>query len=251
MICMFAGIAKCTPASLALFCRALGLLQALFPIPVLGGQTKLKFLISVFYPRNTKREGEKAKAVVLASVSISAAAWEDSACRGKPTPQPYGHLLLGNRPVSGGPVSQLWIFLYLKGCFFCAPRWRLTQELFLSWPVGQLCLPSAAVAAASPSWSPAWLCWEGGACPGTKAALSMGMCGALGALLAMLPLWVGFCPPVWGKWQHSKGLCWRKTLQMKVPVCLTFLTRCVDRREHKHQRCFQADSDCNQFLPVG
>lgn len=29
---------------------------------------------------------------------------------------------------------------------------------------------------------------------------------ALGALLATLPLWVAFCPPVWGKWQHSKAL---------------------------------------------
>lgn len=71
---MFTGVAKCAPASLALFCQALSLLQALLPIPVLGGQIKLMFLILVFYPKNTKREGEKAKAVVLASVSISAAA---------------------------------------------------------------------------------------------------------------------------------------------------------------------------------
>lgn len=74
MIYMFAGIAKCTPASLALFCQVLGLLQSIFPVPVLGGQTKLKFLILVFHPESTEREGEKAKAVVLASVFISAAA---------------------------------------------------------------------------------------------------------------------------------------------------------------------------------
>lgn len=78
---MFAGIAKCTPASLPLFCQVLGLLQALLPMTVLGGQSKLKLLILVFYPENTKGEGEKtkgegekAKAVVLASVFISATA---------------------------------------------------------------------------------------------------------------------------------------------------------------------------------
>lgn len=71
---MFAGIAKCTPASLALFCQVLGLLQALLPMTVLGGQSKPKLLILVFYPENTKGEGEEAKAVVLASVFISATA---------------------------------------------------------------------------------------------------------------------------------------------------------------------------------
>lgn len=71
MIRTFAGTAKCTPASLALLCQALGLLQALFPIPVLGGQAK--FLILVFYPKDAKREGEQTKAVVLASVFIPAA----------------------------------------------------------------------------------------------------------------------------------------------------------------------------------
>lgn len=49
MMCMFAGIAKCTPASLALFCQVLGLLQALLPMTVLGGQSKPKLLILVFY----------------------------------------------------------------------------------------------------------------------------------------------------------------------------------------------------------
>lgn len=105
MICVFACIAKYTPASLALFCQVLGLLLAPFPVPVFGGQSKLKSLILVFYPENMKREEEKARAMVLASVFISAALQEDLPCRGKPTPQSHGHLVLEDRPVSGGPIS--------------------------------------------------------------------------------------------------------------------------------------------------
>lgn len=74
MINLFACIAKCTPASLALFCQVLCLLLAPFPILVFRGQSELKSLILVFYPENMKREEEKAKAMVLASVFISAAA---------------------------------------------------------------------------------------------------------------------------------------------------------------------------------
>lgn len=66
---MFACIAKCTPASLALICQVLGLLLAPFPIPVFKGQSKLKSSILVFYPENTKRKEDEERAMVLISVS--------------------------------------------------------------------------------------------------------------------------------------------------------------------------------------
>lgn len=108
---MYACIEKCTPASLALICQVWGLLLAPFPFPVLRGQSELKSLILVFYPENMKTEEEKARAMVLISVFSSTAAQDNLARSSKPTPQSHRHLVLGNRPVSGGPISQLSIFL--------------------------------------------------------------------------------------------------------------------------------------------
>jgi len=102
---MFAYIAKCTPASLALFCQVLDLILAPFPLLVFGGQSKLRSPVFIFYTENTESAKERARATVLTNLHLCSTLRGCDEQRGKPTAQSHNRLALGSRPVSGHPIS--------------------------------------------------------------------------------------------------------------------------------------------------
>lgn len=267
MICVFARIAKCTPASIAIFVKS----WACFwhPSPFLSSEVSQSwspwswsFTLKIW--RGKKRQGLWR--------------WPQSSPLRQSRRTRHAEASQHQDPMDAWswktglslevPFHSFEFSCSLSASFSVIQGEGRHRGYFWADLWGSFAPPLTPVLAHIPSLRSALAvfehCYDGGTCTGIKwgPACVVHLCVAQGVGCKGLVGGPFICcaPHTESPSAHaleasdkkcSEGLCWRKPLRKKLPVCLPFLTRCGDRRERKHQRFFQTDSDSNQFLPVG